>query len=81
MRMDQIVRRLKLDKRLKKIYKRINTKFSLAKRKNPKCTNRKKGITFKPSEAIEKIPRRKITSAGCSFVNNLKSAIRKNGNL
>ena len=81
MKTDRIGKRLKQGKKLKKIYRRINTKFSLAKRKNPKCTNKKKETTYKPSEATEKILKRKITNADCSFVSNSKLETRKNGNL
>ena len=65
MKTDRIGKRLKQGKKLKKIYRRINTKFSLAKRKNPKCTNKKKETIFKPLEATEKTPKRKITNVDC----------------
>ena len=81
MKMDRIERRLKQGKKRKKIFKRINTKFSLTKKRNPKCLKQKKEIIFKLLEVLEKVHKRKITNADCSFVNNLKLVIRKNGNL
>ena len=81
MKTDRIERRLKTGKKRKKIFKRINIKFSSAKKKNPKCLKLKKEITFKLLEVLENIHKRKITNADCSFANNWKSEIRKNGNL
>jgi len=70
---------LKQGKKPKKIFKKASTKYSLTKRKSQKSTKWKKGIISRRSEVTEKNRRRKTTSEGYSFVNNLKSEIRKNG--
>ena len=65
MKMVLTLRKSKQGKNYKKIYKRVNTKFSLTKRKNQKCIKLRKRIIFKQLEVTGKILKRKITSADC----------------
>ena len=59
------VRKSKQGKNFKKIFKRINIKFFLTKRKNQKCIKLRKRIIFKQLEVTGKILKRRITNADC----------------
>ena len=59
MKMAQIVKKLKIGKNCKKISKKANTKYSLTKRKNQKCSKLKKETILTKFDPTENNLRRK----------------------